>query len=378
MGQLLTIGALAERCGLSRSALRFYDQCGLLRPVAVDGTTGYRYYDEAQAGEADLVRRLRGAEVPVGDVRAYLAARPDERRKLLESYRAALRARLVSAQTMLDELESSMTKNEAAPTAECVVSAHTLSLALGQVLFAVSNDPGRPELAGVLIEGKDGSLRMVASDSYRLAVRDIVPERITHDASLRALVGTADIVTFQARLAGGGRCIMRQGKKGGLDIELEGEVLALPALPGEFPDYESVLLGLPRAPHCLVGRTALVDAFSHARGALATVRLTHHELQIGTGVDMATVPTDWEGPELEVLLNAGLVVEALAAHVGPDISIEIVAPLRPITFRSADAGTFNVLVMPVRPRNNETAATPAQAFRHSAAGGGPYKCPAPP
>jgi DNA-binding transcriptional MerR regulator len=78
MDQLLT---LAERCGLSRSALRFYDQCGLLRPVAVDGATGYRYYDEAQAAEAELVRRLRAAEVPVEDVRAFLAAGPDERPK---------------------------------------------------------------------------------------------------------------------------------------------------------------------------------------------------------------------------------------------------------------------------------------------------------
>ena len=98
MDQLLTIGALAERCGLSRSALRFYDQCGLLRPVVVDGATGYRYYDQGQAGEAELVRRLRAAEVPVEDVRAFLAADPDERPKLLGSYRAALEARLVSAQ----------------------------------------------------------------------------------------------------------------------------------------------------------------------------------------------------------------------------------------------------------------------------------------
>ncbi len=74
---------------------------------------------------------------------------------------------------------------------------------------------------------------------------------------------------------------------------------------------------------------------------------------------MATVPSDWAGPELEILLNVGFVVEALAAHLGPDIVVEVLAPLRPIAFRSADAGTFNVLVMPVRPRNNETAATPA-------------------
>lgn len=51
--QLLTIGEFAERCGLSRSALRFYDQNDLLRPQLVDAETGYRYYATAQiAGSA--------------------------------------------------------------------------------------------------------------------------------------------------------------------------------------------------------------------------------------------------------------------------------------------------------------------------------------
>ena len=52
MDQLLTIGALAQRCRLSRSALRFYDQCGLLQPVTIDPATGYRYYQETQVGVA--------------------------------------------------------------------------------------------------------------------------------------------------------------------------------------------------------------------------------------------------------------------------------------------------------------------------------------
>jgi DNA-binding transcriptional MerR regulator len=84
MDSLLTIGALAERCRLSRSALRFYDQCGLLRPIAVDDATGYRYYGEDQVDVANIVRQLRRAEVPVEGVRAFLAAGTD---LLLPRYR---------------------------------------------------------------------------------------------------------------------------------------------------------------------------------------------------------------------------------------------------------------------------------------------------
>ncbi|MGY4099845.1 MerR family transcriptional regulator [Nocardia sp. R16R-3T] len=58
-GGLITIGGLARACGLAASALRFYDDCGLLVPVRVDAVTGYRYYSEAQVDRGVMIRRLR-------------------------------------------------------------------------------------------------------------------------------------------------------------------------------------------------------------------------------------------------------------------------------------------------------------------------------
>ncbi|MFF8322986.1 MerR family transcriptional regulator [Streptomyces bobili] len=46
--ELLSISAFARRVGLAPSALRFYDDCRVLRPAWVDGTTGYRFYSTAQ------------------------------------------------------------------------------------------------------------------------------------------------------------------------------------------------------------------------------------------------------------------------------------------------------------------------------------------
>ncbi|MGP3915848.1 MerR family DNA-binding transcriptional regulator [Nonomuraea sp. 10N515B] len=42
--RLLTIGAFARAARLSPKALRLYDELGLLRPAAVDGGSGYRFY----------------------------------------------------------------------------------------------------------------------------------------------------------------------------------------------------------------------------------------------------------------------------------------------------------------------------------------------
>jgi PPM family protein phosphatase len=67
--QLLTIGTFARAARLSPKALRLYDQLGLLRPAAVDGESGYRFYDPAQLERARLIAWLRRLGMPLGRIR---------------------------------------------------------------------------------------------------------------------------------------------------------------------------------------------------------------------------------------------------------------------------------------------------------------------
>lgn len=71
--ELLTTGAFAREAGLSRKALRVYEQHSVLVPVAVDARTGYRYYDRDQLGTARLVARLRQIDMPLPLVRDVCA-----------------------------------------------------------------------------------------------------------------------------------------------------------------------------------------------------------------------------------------------------------------------------------------------------------------
>src|SRR5207244_7386815 len=60
------------------------------------------------------------------------------------------------------------------PAAEAVtLSAAAFADALRQVVPAASRDDARPILTGVLMAAEEGGLRLVATDSYRLAVRDL-------------------------------------------------------------------------------------------------------------------------------------------------------------------------------------------------------------
>ncbi|WP_434590252.1 MerR family transcriptional regulator [Brevibacterium sp. 1718] len=50
---LMPIGAFARIVGLTASALRFYNDAGILRPDHVDAQTGYRFYSEEQIHTAE-------------------------------------------------------------------------------------------------------------------------------------------------------------------------------------------------------------------------------------------------------------------------------------------------------------------------------------
>jgi DNA-binding transcriptional MerR regulator len=68
----MTIGEFASRCGLSAKVLRSYADVGLLVPTTVDAKTGYRYYEAGQLREAEIIRLLRRAGVPLAEIGRFL------------------------------------------------------------------------------------------------------------------------------------------------------------------------------------------------------------------------------------------------------------------------------------------------------------------
>jgi DNA-binding transcriptional MerR regulator len=92
--ELLPIGRFARLAGLSVGALRHYDEFDLLRPAAVDLSSGYRRYRRDQLETARSIARLRELEVPLDEIRVVLAADdPAARARLLADHRARIEAR---------------------------------------------------------------------------------------------------------------------------------------------------------------------------------------------------------------------------------------------------------------------------------------------
>ncbi len=110
MQQALKIGEAAKKAGLAPSAIRYYEESGVLpEPRRTD--SGYRGYEE---GDVDLLRfvaRLRALEFPLSDVREIVALRRDGKapcgkvRATISREAAAIESRIADLQRLKKELE---------------------------------------------------------------------------------------------------------------------------------------------------------------------------------------------------------------------------------------------------------------------------------
>jgi DNA-binding transcriptional MerR regulator len=70
----MSIGAFARKTRLSMKALRLYARLGLLEPVRIDETNGYRWYRPDQLATARLIAMLRRLDMPLNQVAEVIAA----------------------------------------------------------------------------------------------------------------------------------------------------------------------------------------------------------------------------------------------------------------------------------------------------------------
>jgi protein phosphatase len=90
--ELMTSGAFAQASGLSRKALRLYDELGLLHPARVDPVTLYRFYEPGQLERARLVAWLRRLGMPLAVIRSVSGLPPARAAEELAAYWAAIEA----------------------------------------------------------------------------------------------------------------------------------------------------------------------------------------------------------------------------------------------------------------------------------------------
>jgi DNA-binding transcriptional MerR regulator/effector-binding domain-containing protein len=112
----LTVGDFSRVTHLSVKTLRHYHDVGLLAPATVNPDTGYRYYSGDQVPTAQVIRRLRALEMPVGEVKAVLDA-PDTttRNALIAAHLGRLEDELAQTRAAVESLRNLLQPPASAP-----------------------------------------------------------------------------------------------------------------------------------------------------------------------------------------------------------------------------------------------------------------------
>lgn len=253
------------------------------------------------------------------------------------------------------------------PPTEDGVQLPALLLAEGlrQVVRAASNDDARPLLTGVLVTSEHGVVRLVATDSYRLALRDLEGTKALDD-QVDTLVPARALAELQ-RLAGSG--LVPTGEDGEASVSVVtgtndisfvlGPVsVTTRLLEGTYPDYRQLIPEhYPNRFHA--GKESLLAALRRVR-LLVRDNTTPVRLAMRTGgVDLSvisqevgeaseTVDGDFSGEELSIAFNPSYLIEGIEAVLDDEVVIETAEASRPATVRAASHDEYRYLLMPVR------------------------------
>lgn len=241
--------------------------------------------------------------------------------------------------------------------------AGALSEALRQVVRAASSDDARPLLTGVLVAAEGEGTRLVATDSYRLALRDVSGTGPLPKGTEQILVPARALTELQRLLPATPKD--DTGTEVGFSVgELDstfsvgGVRLTTRLLDGRFPDYRQLIP--PGYPNQLrVGKEALLDALRRVRLLVrdnttpvrlsmrsGSVELTVVSQEVGHASE--DVDADYEGEELTVAFNPTYLIDGVEAVLGDEVLLETLDATKPATVRGPEHDDYRYLLMPVR------------------------------
>ena len=225
-----------------------------------------------------------------------------------------------------------------------------------RVAKVVSKDQSRAVLTGVLISTSEEGLRMVATDSYRLAVADIALEGVQEN--FEAIVSGV----FLQEVAGLPK--MEENITIGLTANqivftYQNMVLINRRIEGNFPNYRQIIPQSWATKTCFttqelmtaVKRVGLVSALSspvkidiNAEAGNAIINAATQD--VGSAEEV--VGCEVAGESIQIALNHQYVLDGLMSVSTDQVFFETTSPMKPGIFRAGAGENFLYLVMPVR------------------------------
>lgn len=226
-----------------------------------------------------------------------------------------------------------------------------------KVARVVSKDESRAILTGVLISLEDQHLKMVATDSYRLAITEADVEQLQNETFEAVISGSflQDITSMSKS----DNPISLALSENQIIITYQDTVFINRRIEGNFPNYRQLLPDeyTTRANINVdnliasVKRVSLLNTVAtpirfDINTASQTVQLSSVAQDVGSAQE--TLSCEITGEDTEIAFNYAYILDGLSAISTKNTFLEVQNSMKPGIFRSGDEENFLYLIMPVR------------------------------
>ncbi len=237
--------------------------------------------------------------------------------------------------------------------ADAVLDARELSKAFSSVRYAAAVEAFQAVFRGIKLELNAQRTRVVASDGFRLALKELLPSSVE-----KSLILPAKAVDELIRLLRDGEVKLSFGGSQ-LSVSTDRYKVNLKLLEGDFPDYERVIpkeikLTIQLSAHDLkeaVNRVAVMaDKSANNRVEFQvsqSILSLAAEGDYGRAQDSVEVSQSGSEQAMTLGFNAKYVTDALGPIEG-DVIIELSGSNTPAMFKSADDTGYLAVVVPLR------------------------------
>lgn len=232
-----------------------------------------------------------------------------------------------------------------------------LSTAINRTIIATAMDESRPVLAGVYFFNKDQEMKVVATDSYRLAEQTITlvakPEK---DFSF--IVPQRTIAELSRVLANSGERVKVNPGENQVEFIMEGTILVSRLIEGAFPDYAQIIpkekksvIEMPTSEAANAIKMASLFARESANNiklkitAPDKIEVLATSSQVGSNV--STINGTVKGDNLEIAFNAKFILDCLSVINSEKITLEMINNVSPGVIKGKEANYLYV-IMPLR------------------------------
>lgn len=234
-----------------------------------------------------------------------------------------------------------------------------LSEMVDKVYKVTSRDTSRPILQGVLLSVEENTIRLVATDSYRLAVCDSNVETSSTDEAFVTIVPGA---TFHDVLAS--PSMTEQILVGTTDSQVVfvfgNTTYVSRKIEGNFPNYRQLL---PSS--CATSVKLDATQFGSALKRVSVIASSNPSVRLDVDADgrlvslsasspdqgesSEIIDADVEGSTMAIALNFHYVLDCVnAVDNSDDLTLEMQGPMQPAIFKSYGKINYLYLLMPVR------------------------------